>query len=50
MYPVIILQTPAQNNAGANVILRCRASATVSGMNVPRSPNEPDSSDKVRFV
>lgn len=39
-----MLHIPAQNNEGAKDILRCRAKAVVSGMNVPRSPREPDSS------
>ena len=48
-YPVIRFDTPAQKRDGASAILRSRANATVSGMNVPRSPKEPDSSDRVRL-
>ena len=41
-YPVTKLLIPAQNNAGANAIFRSRANATVNGINVPRSPNDPE--------
>ena len=41
-YPVTKLLIPAQNKAGASAIFRSRASATVKGINVPRSPREPE--------
>mmetsp|Transcript_9021 Transcript_9021/g.19060 ORF Transcript_9021/g.19060 Transcript_9021/m.19060 type:complete len:299 (+) Transcript_9021:2196-3092(+) len=48
-YPVTTLLTPAQNSAGASAILRSRANATVRGMKVPRSPSEPESSEREKF-
>ena len=45
-----MLHIPAQNKDGAREILRCRANAVVSGMNVPRSPREPDSSAGVNVL
>ena len=41
-----MLLTPAQNSAGANAIFLSLARATVKGMNVPKSPREPESSER----
>ena len=48
-YPVTKLLIPAQNKAGASAIFRSRANATVNGMNVPRSPREPETSGRWAF-
>ena len=45
-----MLQIPAQNRDGARAIFRCRANAVVRGMNVPRSPREPESSAGVHVA
>ena len=47
LIPDRILHIPAQNKEGARDIFRSRANAVVSGMNVPRSPREPESSASV---
>ena len=43
------LDIPAQNKDGAKAILRSRARATVNGMKVPKSPSEPESSERERL-
>ena len=48
-YPVTKLLIPAQNKAGASAIFRSRANATVSGINVPKSPNDPEISGRCAF-
>ena len=50
IYPVIKLLIPAQNKAGASAIFRSRANATVNGINVPRSPKEPETSGRCAFI
>ena len=46
--PVIILEIPPKNNAGAREMALSEDSATRRGRSVPRSPRDPDISDNVK--
>jgi len=47
--PVMRLVNPPKKSAGAKAMDLCEERATRSGRRVPRSPNDPDISDAVRF-
>mmetsp|Transcript_19390 Transcript_19390/g.38748 ORF Transcript_19390/g.38748 Transcript_19390/m.38748 type:complete len:121 (-) Transcript_19390:38-400(-) len=46
--PARKFDNPEKNSAGAKEMASMRARATVKGIKVPRSPNDPDTSDRVR--